>query len=95
MQEMINRGRPPASSRAGERVTFSLELNELRELGRLPPLPDVAFAFWGRVAYARGLDYRTILFDDAEYSALPDGHRRHWCFPAPLKCKTPVPAEVA
>jgi hypothetical protein len=76
-----------------QRETYRLTAEELlafRCLGSWPP--DGAFKFWKRVAVARALDYRTILCKPDKpgtFSALPIGHRKHWCWPMELTCAPP------
>ena len=62
-----------------------IEFNEFRRLW--PPDAGVAFAFWRQVAVARKLDPKTVISDGATFTALPEGHGQHWCWPLPLKCK--------
>jgi hypothetical protein len=74
-----------------KRENYKLTQEERKEWSKLKPLPNVAFAFWEKVALRRGLDYTTFLTDFEDptvFSALPLGHKKHWCWPYALKCKT-------
>lgn len=75
------------------RRKYQLEPVEQRQFSKLRPLQGEAFAFWGKVARARGLDPRTLITDgrNGEFTALPLGHDKHWCYPFALRCsKKPV-----
>ena len=53
-----------------------------------------AVDFWGTVAEDRGLDAKSIicyLERPDEFTALPVGHGKHWCWPMQLACKSPPP----
>lgn len=74
-----------------------------RETHRLTPAERLSFAklrpwqdsgsgrrFWWAVAADRGLDGTTVIGvpgDPYAFTALPIGHRKHWCWPQPLTCK--------
>lgn len=76
----------------GLRHKIELTDAERQLFRKLPPLPGAAFRFWHTVAGARGLDSETILTDDRGVStALPLGHKKHWCWPIPLKCMRKPP----
>ena len=47
-----------------------------------------AWGFWFKVCKTRGLDSATAIAGHVrgQFSALPLGHNRHWCYPSPLKC---------
>jgi hypothetical protein len=80
------------------RIEIKLTKDEHREFRRLKPVPNVAFAFWERIARSRNLDPTTIMWQDGKYSGLPEQlhhyrskenpYRRDWCHPMPLKCTT-------
>lgn len=46
------------------RQTIKLTNQERQEFRRLRPQVGEAFGFWERVALARDLDYKTIIYDD-------------------------------
>ena len=74
------------------RKSYHLTPEERRKFKRLKPVEDVAYEFWQEVAWARGLDYETILTtlnDPCRFSALPLGHGKDWCWPIALKCPCP------
>ena len=60
---------------------------ELRKFQRLAPFQGEAVAFWSWVARSRNLDPKSIISNGQNFTALPIGHGKHWCFPTPLKCK--------
>ena len=70
-----------------KRQTFTLDRHEIDAFNRLPLRDGDAFTFWRSVAVARNLDYKTILngLIPYEFSALPLGHGKPWCWPMPLK----------
>lgn len=71
-----------------KRIQIHLTKAERQELRRLPKEPDVAIAFWYKVAMEYGLDPATILLEqDYTTTALPIGHGQYWCWPYPLICK--------
>ena len=78
-----------------KRESFTLTPEEVFEFRRLRPLPDEAFEFWRLVAHKRGLDYKTIIGTDTDFTghvtftAMSLGHGKQWCWPAPLKCMSP------
>lgn len=82
-----------------ERKVYHLTTEEASRWERLPPVDGRAWDFWRSVAADRGLNYRTILgVNDRfyEFTALPVGHRKPWCYPMPVKCKAaPVYVERA
>ncbi len=69
------------------RTEFQLTSQELAAFAKIRPIPGEAWDFWEKVALGRGMDFRTILYTDGHYSALPLGHRKPWCDPLPLKCR--------
>ena len=73
------------------------EIDKFLRLTRQVPKDGEAYAFWRGVAYDRGLDYQTILGIEGrpqEFTALPMGHSKHWCYPLTLKCRNPPPKFV-
>jgi hypothetical protein len=71
------------------RKSYRLTDKEQSQFNKLPKLQGAAIEFWGDVAYARGLDYTTIMTaggDPYEFTALPLGHGKWWCHPMKLKC---------
>lgn len=70
-----------------ERVEIYLTKLEKERLYRLRPSPGEAFDFWKDVADVRGLDYSTIYVLGSSCTALPIGHKKHWCFPLSLKAE--------
>ena len=68
------------------RQHFTLTPGEQSEFNYLRPIPGEALAFWGRVAFDRGLNPKTIIADHRGFSGLPLSHKKHWCFPMPLHC---------
>lgn len=77
-----------------KRQTYTLDPAESAALDRLVAWPGFAWIFWRGVCERRGLDYRSVIAGNARdtFTALPEGHRQHWCYPRPLKCKTPAEA---
>ena len=75
------------------RIVFKLSSEERYRFRRLKSAVGQAFKFWDDVAKARKLDPKTIFYVDGEYSGLPIGHKKWWCYPIPLKC-TVDPATV-
>lgn len=76
------------------RSLYQLTPDERAAWERLPPLENRAWDFWRSVAQARGLDYRTIVCANNhgyEFTALPLGHGKPWCWPAPIKCSLAAP----
>jgi hypothetical protein len=73
------------------RKTFRLSDLEFRQFRNLNPFPHDAIAFWKRMAIARGCDPRSVISNGATFTALPEGHGKHWCYPIPLKCKRRSP----
>ena len=69
------------------RKEYTLTDPEFKEFWRLTPEPDVAWKFWGRVAHARGLDYRSIVSNGETFTALEKNCGAHFCYPLKLKCK--------
>jgi hypothetical protein len=86
------------------RQKHNLTTTELSEWRELPQDSDEdnrsqdAWVFWNKVCWARGLDSASLIGWNTvpgQFSALPLGHKLHWCFPTPLKCKRrPVEFEV-
>ena len=80
-----------------KRNSYYLDKFEIDKFNRLLPKDGEAYAFWRSVAHDRGLDYRTIIsmpnrWD--EFTALPLGHGKEWCWPMPAKCRNPPPKFV-
>ena len=69
------------------RVEIKLTRDEWKAFRSLRPVEGAAFAFWDRVARARDIDCRTIIYDGYKYTGLPNGHKKYWCWPIPLTCK--------
>jgi hypothetical protein len=69
------------------RKQFELNHVELSQFRRLKPDQGVALAFWARVALSRDLDPESVISNGMTFTALPQGHGKHWCWPLPLKCK--------
>jgi hypothetical protein len=78
-----------------QRQTYEMPLRDYNRLCALPPEAGKAYEFWRELSYRLGCDYRTVLPASGKsrlyFTALPLRHRRHWCWPQPLRCKTPVP----
>lgn len=80
-----------------KRKSYYLDGHEIDKFNRLfchQPKDGEAYAFWRGVAYDRGLDYQTILGIEGrqhEFTALPLGHGKHWCYPLSLKCRNAPP----
>jgi len=72
-----------------KRESYTLTPDEIKEFRRLPLDYGHAFEFWHKVAYTRGLDHKTIIGTETNFTALPLGHGAHWCWPSPLKCISP------
>jgi hypothetical protein len=72
------------------REKHQLTAEEQKDFRRLNPEPGEAIEFWGGVAHRRGLDYTTILADAPNFTAMPYGHNRPWCYPIRLKCRRRV-----
>ena len=72
------------------REKHQLTAVEFRQFARLRPIQGEAFAFWHRVAVARKLDPASVISDGAAFTALPENHDVHWCYPIQLKCKKRV-----
>ena len=72
------------------RKLFSLTPAEIDEMERLRHEAGYAYAFWQKVCEARGLDYTTVLTRAPDrtydFSALPIGHGKYWCWPHPHQC---------
>ena len=67
---------------------------ELSKFRRLPPYQNEALSFWRWIAKSRNLDPKTLITNGRDFTGLPVGHGKHWCFPIPLKCrKKPVYAD--
>lgn len=88
--------RPPRD--ASLRQSFTLTEAEQMAFARLcarSRFHDAAdvWRFWRSVAQARGLDPASIIGNsvdpDGSFTALPLGHGKHWCWPAPLHVKKP------
>lgn len=79
------------------RRVFKLTDEEILRFERLPPIQGAAFDFWDKVAETRGLDPKTFIYHGVtryEFSGLPLGHGKYWCWPMPLACKhIPIPME--
>jgi hypothetical protein len=75
-----------------ERRRFELTPEEIDRFEQIRyDIEGEAIEFWGTVATARGLDYRTIIGTAGfphRFSGLPKGHGKHWCWPSPLVLKT-------
>jgi len=71
------------------RQQHQLTQEEIKEFKQLHPNSDV-WRFWSRVAMARGLDYKTLLSIPYthNFTGLPIGHEKHWCWPSPLNVTT-------
>jgi hypothetical protein len=94
------RRRPPAPSEPRKipktlpsdlRQTYVLNSEERQEFDKLWPQEGKAIKFWRAVADSRGLDYDTVMgveHKPYEFTAMPMGHGKHWCWPEPLECKT-------
>ena len=77
------------------RRAFVLTAHEQDQLNRLRSAPGEAFEFWKAIAAKLGVDYRTVIgTDEQNFSALPVGHGKHWCFPYSLACKSRRPQVV-
>lgn len=71
-----------------DRIVFALDPIEWSDFQGIRPFLGDAFAFWREVANRRQLDPKSIIWISGDkYSALPRGHRAHWCYPMPLRCK--------
>ena len=69
-----------------KRESYTLTPDEIKEFRRLPLDYGVAFEFWRKVAYTRGLDPKSIIGIETDFTALPLNHGTHWCYPSPLRC---------
>jgi hypothetical protein len=77
------------------RQQHQLTPHEQRKFARLRPFQGEALAFWSYVARVRGLDPTTVISNGLNFTALPSGHGKHWCYPTKLKCsKKPVYVEL-
>jgi hypothetical protein len=77
------------------RITDRLTPDECEAFRRLIQTRESAWKFWEQVAARRGFDPATILAVDGQphaFSGLPNGHGKHWCWPAPLHCIKPPAA---
>ena len=73
-----------------KRISCCLTAEEIDQFNRLRPVDGAAVTFWKAVADARGLDYATLLCYRGrpyEFTALPWGHGKPWCWPMEAKCK--------
>ena len=71
------------------RSVYTLTKQEAARFEKLPKLPEVAFEFWRGVAAARNVDPKSILTprnDPYQFSALPVGHGKPWCYPFSIRC---------
>ena len=59
------------------------------EQSKLAIVGDDVWLFWNAVARRCGVDSASIIADIGRpsFTALPIGHRKHWCHPLPLACK--------
>lgn len=69
------------------RTKHQLTPIELAKFNRLPPYQGEAIAFWKWIAKTRNLDSRSIVSTGQNFTALPVGHGKHFCYPLSLKCK--------
>ena len=69
------------------RQKFELDSRERDQFERLRPIQGEAIAFWSRVAKRRELDPESVISAGYNFTALPTGHGKQWCYPIPLKCK--------
>ena len=73
------------------RQKFELDKYEWDKFTRLRPIDGEAIRFWAQAAKTRNLDPKSVISAGRTFTALPEGHGKHWCFPVSLKCKkTPV-----
>ena len=80
-----------------ERREYRLGSQELEKLSSKFKDEKSLWEFWAEVASKRKLDHKTIIGHDADrrrFTALPIGHKQHWCFPFPLKCAKPPPKDL-
>jgi hypothetical protein len=75
-----------------KRITILLTSAEMDQFRRIKPEQGKAWDFWRRVADVRDCDYRTLFYRPGAggITALPTGHKKHWCYPEPLECKRSV-----
>lgn len=56
--------------------------------------PEEIWPFWFSVGERLGIDSKSIIGlphkGRQHFSALPIGHKRHWCYPFVLRCKPVV-----
>lgn len=65
-----------------------IEFNKFR---RLQPYQGEAVSFWKWIAKTRNLDPNSLITNGRDFTGLPVGHGKQWCFPIVLKCrKKPV-----
>lgn len=69
------------------RTKHQLTPVELGKFNWLRPIQGEALAFWEQVAKVRNLDPKSIVSNGQNFTALPVGHGKQFCFPVPLKCK--------
>jgi hypothetical protein len=69
------------------RKKYMLTGPEFKEFKNLRPEPGLAWAFWGKVANARGLDYCSIVSNGETFTALAKNSGADFCYPLKLKCK--------
>lgn len=70
------------------REVYKLTGIEFSEFKQLPDKEGHAFKFWRKVAKSRDLDPKSIMdIDGRHFSALLEGHGKHWCYPYQLKSK--------
>lgn len=71
------------------RGSYYLTEKEQAAFRKLPQEEGVGLDFWGSVAHNRGLDPETVIGegedDPCAFTAMPYGHNKPWCHPAPLK----------
>jgi hypothetical protein len=70
-----------------KREVIKLTSEEREAFRKLKPNQGEALNFWFKVALARGLDYKTFMYEDGYVSGLPWGHGKYWCWPSDLKCR--------
>lgn len=70
-----------------KRQTFELLEADKRKLSLYGNPKDI-WDFWGSIAFAMGLDPKTIIAEAGKFSGLPLGHGKQWCYPQALQART-------
>lgn len=81
-----------------QRITYRMSDEDWSKFLALQPIVGEAYDFWRALGRKLGFDYRTVMpvaphaKDRRSFTALPfRHHRKHWCWPLPLKCANQLP----